>query len=115
MKIIIKDVQKIKEGYGKKGPWSLYKVTDSNNVQYSTFEEKYTAMLGMEVDVEVEVKQNGKYTNRTILEPRKQVQAPKNPQNDEILAVLKGIAVDLEEIKEIMLYRPGLPEGDKPF
>ncbi len=95
MKIIIKDVKKIKEGYGKNGKaWTLFRVTDSTGLEYSTFSPVYEAMIGTEVDVDVEVKQNGKYTNRTIVEPGMK----KSSQNPETIALLKEINSTLKEI-----------------
>lgn len=68
--IIIKDVKQIKEGYGKSGKWVLYKVIDSNDVQYTTFRDYWLTKIGQTMEVEYLEQKNGKFVNRTIVESK---------------------------------------------
>lgn len=65
-KIYIASVEEVKRGVGKKGPWVKYQITDQQGTKYSSFQDKYLSMVGMEVEVEVEDGQYGK----TIVEQR---------------------------------------------
>ena len=79
-KIYIASCQEFKRGKKKDGSdWVLYHIKDPKGIQYSTFEEKYSAMVGQEVEVEVEEtrsekinpKTNGPYINRNIVEGKR--------------------------------------------
>lgn len=78
--IVINEVQEIKSGEGKRGKWHLYKVVSEEGDEFTTFEGKYTEMVGSAVEIEYsEEKVKGKkegqwFTNRTIVE---KAQAPK--------------------------------------
>ena len=74
MKIYISSCEKFREGENNGRKWVLYKIVDPKGVQYSTFEGKYSGMVGQEIEADVReelVEKNGKtYTNRTIVEPK---------------------------------------------
>ncbi len=93
MKIYISSCTEFKRGKKKDGTdWVLYYVKDPKNVQYSTFEEKYAAMVGQEVEVEIEEKPSDKvnpntgkpYINRNILEAGKKKGGNDKEQLDRI-------------------------------
>lgn len=69
-KVKVASVQFKKEGDGKFGKWYMYEVKvdgDDKNYQYMAKknpQDKF--VVGQEVEVEIDVKQNGQYTNYNI-------------------------------------------------
>lgn len=102
-KIYIADCQIVKTGETDGREWTLYSISDPKGVRYSTFEAKYSAMVGQEVEVTVEErlstkinpKTNEPYKNLTIIEPRK-VEVSK----DDILAMINDLRERVEELEK---------------
>jgi hypothetical protein len=59
------------DGTSAKGPWTRCDFKDENDLKFSTFKGDVasvaTSLIGQPVEVEFESKQNGEYTNRTLL------------------------------------------------
>lgn len=103
-KIFITECSEVKTGFGKNGkPWTLYRVVSEDGTKYSTFDEKYLGMVNSEVEIEYEEKQNGKFTNRTIIEPRKYQASHSTGSRDAILVNMNEQILDrLDTIIELM-------------
>ena len=102
--IYISEVREVKRGVNKNGAWVLWNVIDQRDgkeTRYSTFEDKYLAMKGQEVEIEYEEKpskmlnpKTGKpYVNKSIIESRVKKETPAYSQ----LTELMGRVGDLEE------------------
>lgn len=111
-KLYIASCNLVKQGEKNGRQWFLYLITDPKGVKYSTFEPKYNGMVGHEVEVEVveqQVEKNGvTYTNRTIIEPKRE-----NPVMD-IVRKLEGRVVALENRLLAIEVQDGVPEVNLP-
>jgi hypothetical protein len=68
-RIIVKTVTQMKSGERNGTPWILSRVTDTNNVAFTTFAgHRYRS--GGAYTIQYEQSQNGKYMNRLIKEPK---------------------------------------------
>ena len=109
--IEIADVIEKKKGSTKGRKWTLWEVVDGNGDKYTTFDGKYLELIGTIVEIEYKEEQNGKYVNRTILEPKKQFLSENvaaKPQynlvvgNSDVVAELKVISQGLREIYKLI-------------
>lgn len=65
-KIYIASCQPVKSGKKKNGEdWTIYEVKTPEGKRYSTFEEKYMALVGQEVEVEIEERESDKINPKT--------------------------------------------------
>ena len=67
--ITVKSVQAIKSGERNGTPWTLTRVTDTENVRYTTF-AGHRYKVGQAYVIEWEESRNGQYVNRTIKDTR---------------------------------------------
>ena len=118
-KIQVEEVKAIKYGVHNGRNWTLYRITDRDGTQYSTFDTKYLDTIGSIIEVNVEEKQvvkDGKaYNNLTIQEPKKI-----NPdlelilsKLDEILRIVKQDIPQSPEVGGHVNETP--PNDDLPF
>ena len=120
MKIYISSCEPVRSGEKNGRKWTLYNILTPENVRYSTFEAKYSGMVGQEIDVQVKedtvTGKNGRqYLNRTIIEPKSQqssgqsgVIMAKLEAMDKRLTTIIGMLSELEKVDEDV---PSLDEG----
>lgn len=103
-KIYISSCVELKRGkHPDNSPWTLFKITDPQGMQYSTFEPKYLGMVGQEVDVKIEQKPSKKinpntgkpYLNLYIVEPK----LARPDRSDEFAKAIGDIFLQLEELR----------------
>lgn len=99
MKLYIASCVAGKSGVKNGRPWTRYMITDPKGIQYITFENKYIAMVGQEVDLEIKEEiYNGK-TYLNIVEPRKAGAV----DGASIMVELKAIRQYVKEIHGMLL------------
>jgi|GEM_PF-6280581 len=91
--IIVTEASKIKEGFKNGRKWELFKVKDQDNLTYTTFDSKYAGIIGQSINIEYVEEQNGQYTNRKIIEPRKP-----NPNQDLLEKIDKKLDLILHKL-----------------
>jgi hypothetical protein len=76
---VVEAVNALRSGESSTGrPWTLYGVV-IGGFTLTTFDGKWTDLVGAEATVEFETTQNGKYTNHKILESKHDVSRSKGP------------------------------------
>ena len=115
MKLYIADAKFVKSGTYKDGrSWELFHITDAKGNRFSTFEKKYTGLVGQEVECEIKeetVTKGGRtYTNRTIVEPRQQ-RGTANGTDKELHKKVDYII----ELLEGMQFEKGMKESTPPL
>src|SRR3990167_846354 len=115
LRTLISAVNPVKSGTTKKGkPYTLYYVIAANGTRFSTFNSEWLNKIGTEQLITYEEVQNGKYTNRNIIDQTNYTKAenpkPTQAAPNEGLLILKDI---LQYVKEIhsMLLEPQEPDG----
>ena len=65
----------------KNGKYTLYEILATDGNKYSCWDKEYVDALGVgnEVEVEVDISTNGRYTNRTIVIPGQQRRSTPKP------------------------------------
>lgn len=101
-KTVFKEINEIKRGMKNGREWILYKCVDIDNVSFSAFNKP--PMLDTEVEINYEETQNGKYTNRTI------VDKPRN--KPQMIDEFKILTDKLDEILKVVYE---IQSKDKPF
>lgn len=111
-KIYISSCVLFRQGTKDGRDWKLYHITNPKGVIYGTFSDKYSGLVGQEIEAEIEektVEKNGRtYKNLNIIEPKSR----QNSQGfGQIIAALDlvlknqttiiGMLSDLEAAEEI--------------
>ena len=95
-KIYISSCLPFKSGKKKDGSdWTIYHVRTPQDKTYSTFEKKYTMMVGQEVNVLVAEFEKGGHKYLSIVEPKK-VQI----SQDDILRMLNDHETRIKELED---------------
>lgn len=99
--IFITEATQVKSGFGRNNkPWTLYRVVAEDGTKYSTFEDKYLGMVNSEIEIEYEEKQNGKFTNRTIIEAGRKPKSTSPDKTDTMIGLLMEIRDLIAESKQ---------------
>ncbi len=118
----IKSVMVVKEGTSDKGrDWTLFKVEDTEGIKYSTFNARYTLLIGQSISItyeekEVKSKDGVKtFINRNIVEPNgARTPSPKAaipPNYEEMITLLRLIPANVQAL----LMDKEIPPGGTPF
>lgn len=108
--ITIREIEVVKEGVSKRGPWTLYRVTDTEGKKYSAFSNVLNAVeAGMGDTIIAEISSTktktdkGEFVNLTIESASK---APNKPENK----VVDGDMAKVLKFLETLCRFHGVPE-----